>query len=333
MKVLIVSRNEVRQWLPMNECIDVMAETLKMQSQRKTVNPLRQSMWLPDRKGLLGMMPAYLADYDIMGIKVVSVFSGNHDTQYDSHQGAVKIFETKNGCLLAIVDASEITAIRTAAVSALATDLLANKRAKTLAILGTGVQGTKHLEAIRLVRKIEQVQVWDLDTDKAHQFAERESKRHSIPIAAMKKSHDAALGADIICTTSAATEPILFGESIKDGVHINAVGASFKMYRELDTPAVVKSSLFVDRRESTLNEAGDFLFPKEEGAIGDDHIQGELGEILLNQITGRKSSDEITLFKSLGLAIEDVASAYFIYQKMSKAGQGLWVELGGLRQG
>jgi len=331
MKVLIVSQDEVRQWLPMNECIDVMAEVLKMQSQGKTVNPLRQSMWLPDRKGLLGMMPAYLADYDIMGLKVVSVFPGNHDTQFDSHQGAVNIFETKNGCLLAIVDASEITAIRTAAVSALATDLFANKRARILAILGTGIQGIKHLEAILLVRKIEQVQVWDLVPDKAHQFAERESKRHSIPIEAMKTSHDAALGADIICTTSAATEPILFGESIKDGVHINAVGACFKRFRELDTPAVVKSSLFVDCRESTLNEAGDFLFPKEEGAIGNDHIQGELGEVLLNQITGRKSLEEITLFKSLGLAIEDVASAYYIYQKMLKERQGQWIELGGLR--
>jgi ornithine cyclodeaminase len=208
---------------------------------------------------------------------------------------------------LAIVDASEITAIRTAATSAVATKLLAREGASDLAILGSGVQARTHLEAMLLARRIQRVRLWSPNPDHARRFAERETQRHGIKVEAKGTAKEAVAEADIICTTTAAREPVLMGKWIAPGAHVNAVGSSVPFTRELDTAAVVKARLFVDRRESTVNEAGDFLFPKKEGAIGDDHIQGEIGEILLGQVVGRASAAEITLFKSLGLAVEDLA--------------------------
>lgn len=333
MRVLIASHRDVKQFLSMNECIEVMADTLMMLGRRNAVNPLRNLMWLPDKSGLLGMMPAFLGEARVMGLKAISVFPDNHCTEYDSHQGTVMLFETENGRLLAMMDAGKITEIRTAAVSAVATKLLARPDAKDLAILGSGVQARSHLDAMRAVRQIEAVRVWSPHINHAQNFAERESQRQGLPIKAVETARKAVEGADVICTVTSATEPILQGSWIEPGAHINAVGSSVPFARELDSEAVVRSRLYVDRRESTLNEAGDFLIPKKEGAISDGHIVGEIGELLLDKIKGRTSPTEVTLFKSLGLAVEDVAAAHYILQKMSANGQGTWVELGALKTG
>jgi ornithine cyclodeaminase/alanine dehydrogenase-like protein (mu-crystallin family) len=332
MQILIVNQSEVRQLLPMAECIEVMSEALKTLSQGKAILPLRPVMWLPEKVGALGMMPAYMEDLQIMGLKIVSVFPGNHGTEYDSHMGAVMIFETKHGQPLAIMDATEITAIRTAAVSGVATRLLAREGSGDLAILGSGTQAKTHLEAMLLCRKIRRVRIWSRNPENGRRFAERESRRHNIHVDLMPTVQAAVQGADIICTTTSAPDPILLGTYLSAGAHINAVGSSVPFARELDTEAIVKARLFVDRRESTVNEAGDFLIPKKEGAIGDSHIQGEIGEILLAKVKGRKSQEEITLFKSLGLAVEDLASANHIYKKAMAGGMGTKIELGGSRQ-
>jgi len=331
MQILIVNQSEVRQLLPMAECIEVMAEALKALSRGQAILPLRPVMWLPEKVGALGMMPAYMEDLQIMGLKIVSVFPGNHGTEYDSHMGAVMIFETKHGQPLAIMDATEITAIRTAAVSGVATRLLAREGAGDLAILGSGTQAKTHLEAMLHCRKIRRIRVWSRNPENGRPFAERESRRHGITVELMPTVQAAVLGADILCTTTSSPDPILLGKYLSPGCHINAVGSSVPFARELDTEAVVKSRLFVDRRESTLNEAGDFLIPKKEGAVGDSHIQGEIGEILLEKVKGRNSQEEITLFKSLGLAVEDLASANYIYKKAIAGGVGTKVELGGGR--
>ena len=331
MQALIVNHQEVRQWLPMAECMDVMAETLKMLSRGNAVNPLRHAMWLPDKSGLIGMMPAYLQDTGVMGLKAISVFPGNHTSDYDSHQGTVMLFETKNGRLLAMMDASKITAIRTAAVSGAATRILARDDASELAILGSGVQANTHLEAMQVARKLSGVRVWSQHFDHAQKFADQASATGTISVQAFDTVKEAVDGADIICTVTSATEPVLYGDWISPGTHINAVGSSVAFARELDTAAVVNSKLFVDRKESTLNEAGDFLYPKKEGAIDDSHIRGEIGDILLEKIGGRASPEEITLFKSLGLAAEDVASAHHIYQKLLKQNEGMWVEFGAIK--
>jgi len=326
MKVLMVNHQEVQQFLTMGECVEAMADAFKMLNRGNALNPLRNLMWLPDKTGVIGMMPAYLGNSQVMGLKAISVFPGNHGTEYDSHQGTVMLFETQNGRLLAMMDAGKITAIRTAAVSGVATRLLASTDAENLAILGSGVQAATHLNAMRVVRNIRRVRVWSRNFDHAQSFAQRESTRRSLSIEAAESAEGAVEGADIICTVTSSTDPILQGDWIAPGTHINAVGSSVPFARELDTAAVVKSKLFVDRRESTLNEAGDFLFPQKEGAINDAHVQGEIGDILLDKIKGRESVNDITLFKSLGLAVEDVAAAHLIYQKLSKQGGGRWVE-------
>lgn len=332
MQVLIVNQQEVRQLLPMNECMDAMSEALKTLARGDAILPLRPVMWLPEKVGALGMMPSYLGDIRAMGLKVVSVFPGNHGTQYDSHQGAVMLFDTEHGQLLAIMDASAITAIRTAAVSGVATRVLAREDAHDLAILGTGVQAKTHLAAMLQARpKIGRVRVWSRNAEHAQHFAEREGKRYAMTVEASPSAQAAVEGADIICTVTSAREPVLMGDWITPGTHVNAVGSSVPFTRELDTAAMVKARLFVDRRESTVNEAGDFLFPKKEGAISDDHIQGEIGEILLGKAAGRGGADEITVFKSLGLAVEDLAAAQHIYRKALEQGRGAAVELGGGR--
>lgn len=332
MKVLIANQSEVAEWLPMRECMEVMAEAFKMLTAGKTILPLRPIMWLPERIGALGMMPAYMQNIAAMGLKVLAIFPGNHGTPYDSHQGAVLLFEAKHGSLLAIMDATEITAIRTAAVSGVATKLLARDDAHELAILGSGTQARTHLEAMLLARTITRVRIWSRNAEHARQFAGRESRRHGITVEPMKTAREAVANADIICTTTAATVPVVLGEWLQPGAHLNAVGACVPAARELDTAAMLKSRLFVDRRESALKEAGDFIIAKKEGAFEDNHIRGELGEILLGQVQGRTSAEEITLFKSLGLAIEDLASAHHIYTRMLAKGVGAWMELGGSRQ-
>lgn len=331
MKVLIVNQSEVARLLPMGECIAAMEEALKALARGEALLPLRQVVLLPKNLGALAAMPAYAETLKAIGVKVITVFPANRGTEYDSHQGAVLLFEAGHGSLKAIVDASEVTAIRTAAVSGVATRLLARPEAGDLAILGSGVQARTHLEAMLIVRSLKRIRVWSPTPDHAKAFAERESKRHDVEIEAMGSARGTVKEADIICTTTSSREPVLKGDWLAPGAHVNAVGASVKTARELDTAAVKKACLFVDRRESALNEAGDFLVPKAENVIGDDHIRGEIGEVLLDRVPGRTSPKEITLFKSLGLAVEDLASVHLIYTKAVEQNLGTWVELGGER--
>ncbi len=327
MKILTVSRQEVQQLLTMEKCIPIMRETLKNLAEAKFSMPLRSVSPLPNQAGVLATMPAFLLPEKIMGLKIISVFPHNFGTEFDSHQGAVMLFGTEHGQPLAIIDAAAITGIRTAAVSAVATDLLAKKNAHTLALLGSGVQATAHLHAISIIRKIEKVNVWSVPLDHAQRFVNRESLKYNFPISAYPTSSEAVSGADIICTITPSQTPILFGKDLKSGMHINAIGACSPTARELDTEAVVRSRMFVDLRESTVHEAGDFLIPKEEGALDGHHILGEIGGLLAAGQRGRKSESDITLFKSLGLAVEDIAAAYFVYREAIKKKMGTYVDL------
>jgi alanine dehydrogenase len=328
-KVLIANQSEVTQLLPMAECIDVMAETLQALAAGQALLPLRTMMVLPGGDNLMGLMPAYLANIQSVGVKVIAVFPSNYGSEFDTHQGVVILFDAQYGVLRAILDGTSITAIRTAAVSGMATRLLAREDAGDLALIGAGTQAHTHLEAMKCVRKIHRVRVYSLPLDGAYAFAERESKRHGIAVEVSDTARQAVEGADIICTVSTAREPVLKGEWISPGAHINAVGAFTATTRELDSQAVAQARLYVDRRESTLHEAGEFLIPKAEGWFGDEHIVAELGEVLSGKAAGRSSPGEITLFKSLGIAIEDLAAAHFILQKARQTNLGMWVEIGG----
>jgi len=325
MPVLFLNREDVESLLPYGECIEVMAGALAALARGEAFQPLRSAHWLPDRRGLLVAMPGglFAGGDDVVGIKVLTVFPGNAAHGEESHQGAVLLFDAERGRPLAFLDASSITAIRTAAVSALATRLLAREEAGDLALLGTGVQARAHLAALREVRPLRRVRVWSRDSGNARRFAAAESARHGLPVEPAASARGAVDGADIICTVSAATEPILAGAWIAPGAHVNAVGACTPNARELDTAAVVRARLFVDRRESALHEPGEILTPLREGAITEDHIVGEIGELLIGKVAGRRTADEVTLFESLGLTVEDLAAARHIYHRAVEQGRGV----------
>lgn len=306
MKFLVLSEHDVEELLTMGECIEVMEDALAALARGEVHNPLRQKVHAAGAPGLLGLMSAWRGgEQPYYALKEVCVFPQNPKRGLDTHLGAVILHSGETGEPLAIVNAAAVTAIRTAAVSAVATKLLARSEASVLAILGTGVQAKSHREAIPLVRPITEIRMCGREGN----------------------AEETVRGADIVVTATNSREPVLRREWLKPGVHINAVGSSIAAARELDGATVAAASLFVDRRESTVNESGDYLFAVVDGAItGPDHIKAELGEILTGAATGRQSNDEITLFKSLGLAIEDLASAAFLYEKARRIGRGNWVD-------
>lgn len=329
--MLLLDQSTIARLLTMDACIEVMAGALATLARGDAVQPLRPIMPIPGADGsVLALMPSFLGAPRGVAVKVITVFPGNHGSALDAHQGAVLLFDADDGRLLGVFDATAITAIRTAAVSGLATRLLAREDARRLAIIGSGVQARTHLDAMLAVRRIERVAIWSRSADRAAAFA-GEAARRGVEARVAASAAAAVRDADVVCTTTSAREPVLCGEWLPRGVHVNAVGASQRTARELDTEAVVRSRLFVDRRESALREPGDIIAPLEEGAITADHIVAELGEIVTGRSAGRTTSDEITLFKSLGLAIEDLAAAQWLYARAARDGAGQWVELGGLR--
>ena len=329
MSFLFLNREDVESLLPMADCIEVVAEALRTLARGDAVQPLRSALWMPDRHGLLVVMPGMLgrAEDGVAGAKVLTVVPDNFTRGEDSHQGLVLLFDQKRGRPLALFDAGAVTAIRTAAANAVATRALAREDAGDLAILGTGVQARSHLEAMRAVRTLRRVRVWSRNLDNARRLAEEEGTRLGFAVEPVSTAREAVTGADLICTVTAATTPVLLGEWLSPGAHVNAVGACTPNARELDAAAVARSRLFTDRKESLFAEAGDFLLARAEGAVDDSHFQGELGDVLEAKVPGRRSDDEITLFKSLGIAVEDLAAGRFIYEKALESGKGTKLEL------
>lgn len=326
---VFISQQEVPDLLPMADCIEAMRDALAALARGDAIQPLRPVMWLPERVGALGMMPGHLGPIDTMGIKTVTVFPGNAGTEFDSHQGTVMLFDSSNGRLKAVVDATEITAVRTAAVSAVATDVLARPDARVMAVLGAGVQGNSHLAAIPLVRPIEEVRVWSRDPENAKRLASANVNGSMVRPAASVA--EAVAGADIVCTTTASPDPVLTGDLMEAGMHVNAIGSSVPFAREIDAAGMARSRIFADRRESVLNESGDFILARSEGAVVDDDIVAEIGEVLIGAHAGREDEKEITLFDSLGLAIEDIAAANLVYRNAVHRDAGTVIEFGGAR--
>jgi ornithine cyclodeaminase len=317
--VRIIDEHDVRRLLPMTECIDVMADALASLARDELHNPLRFVVRPPGEETLMGLMPAHRwAPVPLYSLKTVVIAPGNAARGLDSHQGFVALFDGETGETRALLNAGAITAVRTAAVSGVATRLLAREDARTLAILGAGIQAKAHLEAMRAVRDFDRVLVWSRTPGRAAEL-------DGVEEAATAEA--AVRGADVVVTATSAPEPILFRKWLKEGAHVNATGSSIPTTRELDTATMVAASLFVDRRESTLNEAGDYLFPMREGAIGPEHVRGELGEILIGAVPGRTSEDELTVFKSLGLAVEDLAAAEHVLRRAEAENAGTVVSL------
>ncbi len=319
MTALVLGEHDVQRLLPMGECIAVMEDALAALAREELHNPLRFVVRPPNTTTLMGLMPAYRAgDGAAYGLKTVCVVPGNSAIGLDPHQGFVALFDGETGRLQTVMHAGAITAIRTAAVSGVATKLLARPGSKTLAILGAGVQGRSHLEAMRAVIPFEEIRVWSRTPGHASELD---------GVTEVGSAEEAVRGADVVVTATAAREPIVERGWLAEGAHVNAVGSSIPTTRELDTQTMVDAALFVDRRESTENEAGDFLFPQREGAIGPKHIRAELGEVLIGAARGRSSDSELTVFKSLGLAVEDLAAAEHILRRARAEGVGVEVDL------
>lgn len=326
--MLIINHSQVHELLSIRDCMQVVAKALADLARREGVQPLRDGLLRPDRQGVLAWMPGSLAPGRPFGIKVLSVVDDPGELGVDSHQGAVLIFDPAGGAPLALCEAGAITAVRTAAVSALATDRLARPDASILAVLGAGTQARSHIEAMLEVRPISQIRLWSRDSEKVGSFVEEQADRHGVPIEPALDAGAAVDGADIVCTTTSAREPILFAEMLEPGQHINAVGASIPSWREIHPGVLPMVSLFTDRRESLDNEAGEYISAIQGGILERGLVVPELGEVLNGDHPGRTSATEITLFRSLGLAVEDIAAAQLVYELAKDRGVGVSVDIG-----
>lgn len=319
--ILVLSEADVERLLPMEECIEVMSEALAALARGEMYQPLRSVVRPPDGAGFIGLMPAHRsASPAAFGLKAINVIPGNPERGLDAHQGAVLLSDGETGELLAVLNASPITAIRTAAVSAVATRALAREDARELAIIGAGVQARSHIEAMAALGRFERARIWSRTAAHAERLAAEAGA--PFPLEVAESAEAAVRNADVIVTATSSATPVLQREWLAEGAHVNAVGSSIPTTRELDTETVAAAALFVDRRESTENESGDYLMPLREGAIGPEHIRAELGDVLVSAAPGRTSAGELTVFKSLGIAIEDLAAAEYVVARARVTGAG-----------
>lgn len=307
----IVEAAEARRRLDTATCIRLMREALTALDRGEALQPIRTIAQLP--RGAFGFMPAYLGDDDCFGAKVITAYPGNLGTEYPSHMGYVMIFESKHGSFLGMADASVITEIRTGAVSGVATDLLARRDAKRLAVIGAGAQGRGHMAAMLQVRpNLQSAAVYDIRPEAAARYAWEMQEKYGIPVGAAESAEAAVRGADIICTVTPSQEAYLKKEWVQPGAHINAVGTFTPTTREVTSELVAASKLYADQVAAMKKEAGEYLIPLSEGLITEDHIVGSIGQVLLGQVPGRENDQEITLFDALGLAVEDVICGRYL---------------------
>jgi ornithine cyclodeaminase len=327
---LLLTEADVARCLDMASLIPLMRETLGRFSAGACIQPVRTSLRIKPANGFYGVMPAHVPgpgdDPGALGLKSVCFFPGNDARGLPTHLAQILLLDPRTGALLAILDGRLITEMRTAAVSAVSADLLARQGHASLAILGSGVQARSHLEAIAQVRPLKEVRVWSRRHENAQEFVRVMHGSSSCPLRAVPTVADAVKGAGIVVTATSATDPVLPGAALEPGMHLCVVGSSSAKMRELDGAAVARCRVWVDSRDAAKVEAGDLVIAMREGLIRDDHVLGELGD-LVNGAPGRGSEREITMFKSLGLAVEDVASARLAVERARALGIGRELEL------
>lgn len=317
-EVMALSRAQVFRYLSIADCTALMDRALRSVSAGQTLQPVRTRMAPPTVPGALGLMPGYSSDPRALGIKVVSVFEGNFAKGLPSHRGVVLLFDADDGALKGIFDAGAITAVRTAAASAAATAALAVAGAERLAILGYGEQALAHVEAMLLVRPVREVTLWGRSEMKAAEFAARIAELHSIDARAEATVEKAVADSQIICTVTAAREPILRGDAVPAGCHVNLVGSSFPDAREADSRLVARSRFFVDSRSMAEALGGELIEAVRDGSIESAHLLGEIGDVLNGTMIGRRHESDVTVFKSLGLIAEDLFAATFLYDAVMR---------------
>lgn len=304
----LIDRDEVRARLTYEVCIPLVRQAMIAFSRGETRQLLRSIIPLADGR-MFGIMPGALGARAVFGAKLISVFPDNFAKGVSSHQGVVVLFDGESGAPVCVVDAGEITAIRTAAASAVATDALARPDARRLAVLGYGEQAATHIRAISKVRRLSAVTVWGRDPARTATFASAMAVELGLAVRASPDVEAAVADAGIVCTVTAATDPILFGRWLAPGTHVNLVGSSFAGPAEVDDDLVVRARLIADSREGVLAQGGEFLRAKAAGRVGDEHVVGEIGQVLAGDLPGREAPDQITVYKSLGHVVQDLAAA------------------------
>lgn len=319
---LWLSESDVRAALSMAELIDAMESALIAFSAGRVVQPVRMVLELRER-AFFGLMPAYDKEHALFGAKLVTVIPENHGTAWPSHQAIISLSDPATGELLALMDGRYITEARTAAVSAVSTRHLARADAAVLAIVGSGVQAHSHLQALPLVRAFREIRVWSPNASHVSEFV----ASAGAPVRAAGCAEEAVRGADVVVLVTASVTPVIEDRWVGEGTHVIGVGACRPNQREMDPALVARSYLVVDSRAAALQESGDILLAMQEGRFGEDHIGAELGEVACGLRRGRMDPGEVTVFKSLGLAIEDVVAAGLVYRSARKAGRGTQIAL------
>lgn len=317
-----MGNDAIRTALPLVDCIELMKQTMAAVSRGDAELPLRSVMPLPDQQNFLGIMPGALAEPAVFGSKLVCLFPQNPSRHLSSHTGVVVIFDPASGQLRALLDAAGITALRTAAASAAASRALAHAEVSDLAILGTGEQAWAHLEAMTIVHRLRRIRIWSRSRENAATFANRASALCKLPVEVHDEVSRCVHGADLICTTTTSKDPILKGEWLSPGTHINLVGSSVPTASEIDVEGVRRARYFVDHRPSALALAGELKRAMEVGIVDADHVQGEIGEVHLGRRVGRRHDSDITIYKSLGSAAQDLAAAHAVCLAAERLGLG-----------
>jgi len=326
-KVRLLSEEDIRLALPMKDAIEAMKEAFREVSAGRVKMPTRAHIDIPAHDGTALFMPSYAECFGKICVKVVNVFNTNPTKGLPAIQGVVCLLDGETGSPLAILNGTFLTALRTGAASGAATDLLARAEAETVAIIGAGVQACMQLEAMCAVRSIKKVMVYDISEEAARQFAEKMSGALNVEIEVAESSCDSLKCADIVCTATVSSTAVFADAEIAAGVHINAIGSYKPEVQEIPEETVLRSILVVDHRESALEEAGDLLIPIKKGIMQETHIHAELGEIVAGEVVGRTSDQDVTLFKSVGIAVQDLAAATRVFEQAEKRDLGKMVGL------
>ncbi|WP_394728668.1 ornithine cyclodeaminase family protein [Altererythrobacter sp. GH1-8] len=328
----IVPQSVVERLLPVAACVPVMREAMIAVSRGDVSQPIRQFMPVPGAAGKMAIMPGSLGEAGktegaTFGIKLVCKYERPHGDPLGTHVGMVLLFDSVKGVPLAMLEGSSLTAIRTSAASALATDLLARKNATHLAVIGNGEQAMRHIAAMQAVRDISRVTIWGRDAERAAAFAREAGEACNVTVEAAATAKEAVAAADIICTTTSAKEPVLFGADLEPGQHLNLVGSAIPTTSEVDHEAVKRSRFYVDYRPAAMAAAGELLKAIEAGVVSEDHIVAEIGEVAAGTAPARTSDDEITCYKSLGVSAQDLAAGLAIWRAAEAEGAGTLVDL------
>ncbi len=326
-EIRVLDGEDIRRALPMVDAIEAMKEAFKELSAGRVTMPTRTHIDIPACAGTALFMPSYAEHFGKICVKVVNIFNANPKKSLPCIQGVVCLLDGETGSPLAILNGTFLTALRTGAASGAATDLLARSDADTVAIIGAGVQGRMQLEAVCAVRSIKKAWVYDVVEEAAAQFAGDMGAALAIETVVAESSRDALQCADIVCTATVSSTPVFADAQIAPGVHINAVGSYKPDVQEIPEKTVLRALLIVDHRESALQETGDLIIPIKKGRMQEKHIHAELGEIVAGKATGRTSAHEVTLFKSVGVAIQDLAAATRVLEQAEVRGFGRMVQL------